>query len=537
MAERNGSWPRDALPKGTDINGYRIEAVIGRGGFGITYRAIDGIDQVFAIKEYFPRDFGHREALLVLPKDEESAAPFSDCLDRFAQEARALRRLADLGSAGEDVVRVVTFFQANGTAYMVMELVEGESLGVAIDRAKTGLSAPQLDFIVPRLLRAVGCVHSAKLLHRDIKPGNIMLRPDSRPVLIDFGAARAFSLGQPKAFSILYSPGYAPYEQRVGLDQGEFSDIYALGATLYRAIGGEVIDAVKRHAALTSGQPDPQPPAADIGKRRYTSALLAAIDAALIVGPDKRPQSVADLIAVMEREDREATVKPDPGPSPEKRGKTGAVAPRRGLAIAAGLLLTAAALAAGVRVLAPMRPYATTKPNEEPDPSKSPPPLAGEAGTQPAHSASNGAGKVRAGAAQEPASPLAGATQASQPPASHPEAQADAAASNAAAEHAQAAAAAPQPPAPLASPGHPGWLRADGGCFVWDSYPQPAETATWSGACQPNEPIEGQGTTTWFLSGKLSERDTGTFIDGKLSGHGVISRPDGGEFEEWLNGR
>jgi len=300
MAQNDLSWPRDALPASTALFGYRIEAVIGRGGFGITYRAVDGIDQVFAIKECFPKQFAVRQGLEVLPSDQESVEPFADCLSRFGQEARALRQLAALGAAGDGVVKVATFFQANGTAYVVMEFLGGQSLDRAIKTAASGLDPQQVDFILPRLLHAVGCVHSAGLLHRDIKPANIILRPDNCPVLIDFGAARTASQGRTVTFTQIFSEGYAPIEQFSGTRQGPFSDIYALGATLYRAIGGAPVDSFTRHQALLRGKRDPQPPAAEAGAGRYRHTLLAAIDAAMVVAPEERPQSVADLFGLLQ---------------------------------------------------------------------------------------------------------------------------------------------------------------------------------------------------------------------------------------------
>ncbi len=302
MAQHDLSWPRDALPAGTALFGYRIEAVIGRGGFGITYRAVDGIDQVFAIKECFPKQFAVRQGLEVLPSDQESVEPFADCLSRFGQEARALRQLAALGAAGDGVVKVATFFQANGTAYVVMEFLGGQSLDRAIKTAASGLDPERVDFILPRLLHAVGCVHSAGLLHRDIKPANIILRPDNSPVLIDFGAARTASQGRTVTFTQIFSEGYAPIEQFSGTRQGPFSDIYALGATLYRAIGGAPVDSFTRHQALLRGKRDPQPLAAEAGAGRYSHALLAAIDAAMVVAPEERPQSVADLFGLLQHD-------------------------------------------------------------------------------------------------------------------------------------------------------------------------------------------------------------------------------------------
>ncbi len=118
-------------------------------------------------------------------------------------------------------------------------------------------------------------------------------------MLIDFGAARTTSQGRTITFTQIFSEGYAPIEQFAGTRQGPFSDVYALGATLYRAIGGTAVDSFTRHQALLRGQRDPQPPAAQIGGGRYDERLLGAIDAAMVVSPEERPQSVGALLALL----------------------------------------------------------------------------------------------------------------------------------------------------------------------------------------------------------------------------------------------
>jgi hypothetical protein len=236
----------------------------------------------------------------MFPTDEEEAEPLKDCLSRFMKEARALKQLSTIGAAGDGVVKVATFFQTNGTAYLVMEYLSGQSLDALIKANPGGIDPGQLEDILPRLLHAVGCVHDAGLLHRDIKPGNILLREDGRPVLIDFGAVRGSSMGRTVTFTQIYSEGYAPIEQVSGTAQGPFSDIYALGATCYRAIGGTAVDSFTRHQAVLRGKRDPQVPAVQIGAGRYAPRLLRAIDAAMIVTAEDRPQSVGALISMLQ---------------------------------------------------------------------------------------------------------------------------------------------------------------------------------------------------------------------------------------------
>ncbi len=343
-------WPRDALPKGTELHGFRLEAMLGRGGFGITYRAVDAIDQNFAIKECFPRQFATRQDSIVYPADATEAAAFADCIERFTKEAKTLRHLSEIGTAGNGVVKVVTFFAANGTGYLVMEYLSGQNLDDAIRAAPQGLPAEQVAFMLPRLLHAVGCVHDAGLLHRDIKPANILLRADGTPVLIDFGAVRGVpGQGQTVTFTQIYSEGYAPIEQMVQGKQGTFSDLYALGATFYRAIGGRIVDSFTRHQAILRGKPDPQVPAMQIGSGRYPANLLAAIDAALTIDPHDRPQTVRDVMQLL---GETAAVMPAPAAEPVLPPPRQAAGPSRlpmMLAALAGIaVIGGAAIAGGV---------------------------------------------------------------------------------------------------------------------------------------------------------------------------------------------
>jgi serine/threonine protein kinase len=301
-------WPRDALPHGTALHGFVVEAILGRGGFGITYRVRDRIDQLFAVKECFPKQFAVRQGLEVLPTDESEAPALTDCLERFMREAKALTRLSQRGAAGDGVVKVMTFFEAHGTAYIVMEHLAGQSLETLLRASPGGIDAGRLTDILRGLLHALGCVHDAELLHRDIKPANVFLREDGRPVLIDFGATRAAGTSHTVTYTQIFSEAYAPIEQFAGGRQGTFSDIYALGMTCYRLIGGTAMDAFSRQQALLRGKPDPLLSAATIGVGRYPPGLLAVIDAALRVAPDDRPQDVAQMLARLSDDERPTTI-------------------------------------------------------------------------------------------------------------------------------------------------------------------------------------------------------------------------------------
>ena len=304
-------WPKDALPFDTVLNGYRIIDILGRGGFGITYRAIDRIDQMFAIKEFFPQAYAQREGTATTrPADEEGRVIFDECLERFTREARALTLFSGQHLTGETaagsngVVRVITYFEANGTAYIVMEYVAGQGLDRLIAAHPEGLAEPELLRILHTLVPALGRVHEAGLLHRDIKPANISLRTNGDPVLLDFGAARAHEPGHGEAYTQIYTERYAPIEQVHGIRQGPYSDIYALGATCYHAIAGAAFTArckasPIRHAALQTHQPDPMIPAAEVGAGRYSPRLLHAVDAALRILPEERPQDIATFARLL----------------------------------------------------------------------------------------------------------------------------------------------------------------------------------------------------------------------------------------------
>ena len=136
-------------------------------------------------------------------------------------------------------------------------------------------------------------------MHRDLKPGNIILRTNWRAVLIDFGSSRDTGSGSTHTFTQIYSTGYAPLEQMLGVRQGPFPDIYAIGAVCYHAIGGKMVDAITRHHALSAGRADPLPSAQQVGSGRYPVSLLQAIDAALVVNSVQRPQNVSALTAIL----------------------------------------------------------------------------------------------------------------------------------------------------------------------------------------------------------------------------------------------
>ncbi len=279
-----------ALPIGTELAGdYRIAKVLGAGGFGITYLAEETpLNRGVAIKEYFPSDFAAREnTTLVRSKSRGLDEDYRWGLDRFIEEAQAL---ATFDHA--NIVRVYRYFRQNNTGYMVLKLEDGVSFKSWLDKLGRRPLQAELDAIVAPLLDALETIHNRSFLHRDIAPDNIMIRPDGSPVLIDFGSARREVASHLTTMSVLVKPGYSPAEQYAqdGRRQGPWTDMYALAATLYHAVTG-------RRPADSPGrmQRDELVPAEFAATEgAYRVGFLQAIDAALRLPVEQRPQSIAE---------------------------------------------------------------------------------------------------------------------------------------------------------------------------------------------------------------------------------------------------
>ena len=287
-----------ALPVGHQLGEeYRIERVLGSGGFGITYYAWERhLNKPVAIKEYLPNEFALRtDATTVRPKSTSDAADYQWGLERFLDEARTLARFDH-----PHLNKVHRYFEANGTAYMMLEYIEGETLSELL-RRESGLEQARLRRLLKELLSGLEEVHGAGFVHRDVKPGNIMLRTDGTAVLLDFGAARQAVGQRSKSITSILTPGYAPIEQYVQkMDNvGPWSDLYALGMVAYRCISGlgdgELPDAVSRALAHKGEDEQDLTPASVAGKGRYDQPLLEAIDWAIKVTEGERPQDVASL--------------------------------------------------------------------------------------------------------------------------------------------------------------------------------------------------------------------------------------------------
>jgi len=277
-----------ALPAGHQLQEYRIEKLLGVGGFGLTYLATDAnLKLKVALKEYLPGDIAARSAdQSVAPSSSEAAEDFMWGKRRFLDESRTLASFRH-----PNIVRVMRFFEANGSAYMVMEYVEGAALPDWI-KPRRPLVEGQVASLAGPLLDGLDVVHGAGYLHRDIKPGNVYIRSDGSPVLLDFGSARQKN----QELTAIVSPGYAPFEQYHSQGkQGPWSDLYAFAGVLYWMVTGE-----RPLEAAARVRQDTMLPALQAADRaRFSTGFLAAIDWALAPHEDNRPKSVSEWRAAL----------------------------------------------------------------------------------------------------------------------------------------------------------------------------------------------------------------------------------------------
>jgi HAMP domain-containing protein len=276
-----------ALKPGVSLHEYRVDGVLGEGGFGITYRATDvHLNAAVAIKEYLPQDIVFRTTDgAVSPIASEHLPRYKQGLDSFLVEARTLASFRH-----RSIVRVARFFEANRTAYMVLEVEDGQPLKTWWPAHKHIGEKALVELLLP-LLDGLAAVHAAGFLHRDIKPDNIQVRSaDGSLVLLDFGSAGQ-STGLASEGLTVVTPGYAPIEQYGLGEQGAWTDVYALGATLYWAVSGrKPPDAETRKADSKAYSR-----AVEAGRDVYGDAFLKAIDWALNTDPAKRPRTVAEF--------------------------------------------------------------------------------------------------------------------------------------------------------------------------------------------------------------------------------------------------
>jgi serine/threonine protein kinase len=276
------------LPAGYVLNGYRIEKPLSSGGFSIVYLAHDDSGSPFAIKEYLPASLPLRiDGLEIRITDDATLSVFRHGLKCFFEEGRALAMIAH-----PNVVRVENFFRANDTCYMVMQYVRGRTLQFHIQRHRHEFTEGFMRRLFTHLMNGLREVHANKLLHLDIKPANIFISMEGRPVLLDFGAARITLSEDALKLKPMYTAGFAApehYRFEPG-ELGPWSDIYSVGATMYTCIAG-----TPPQAGDAREQKDRIIPLSTLARQDYSQSLYDLIDACLSVDPLKRPQTAYDL--------------------------------------------------------------------------------------------------------------------------------------------------------------------------------------------------------------------------------------------------
>lgn len=297
VAKKRSKTHLNAIQPGYELLWYEIREILGQGGFGITYLTIDrNLAHEVAIKEYMPVDLATRAvdgSVRALSPEHEERYRWGQ--ERFIEEARTIGQFKH-----PNIVRVRNVFEANNTAYMVMDYELGESLQEILSRRKV-LDEADIETVMFPIIDGTKLVHAHGFIHRDIKPANIFIRVNGDPVLLDFGSARQ-ALEQSRAsLTSLFSKGYAPIEQyNTQEEQGPWTDIYALGATMYRAIAGvPPADAIDRSSAISIAGRDTYVSAVEVGAGRYSGPLLKAVDYAMQFRRQERPQTISEWQAVL----------------------------------------------------------------------------------------------------------------------------------------------------------------------------------------------------------------------------------------------
>lgn len=298
--------PGRELPLFTILSGrYLLGRKLGSGGFGITYLAMDLLEErPVAIKEFFPVGLSGREGKEICPLPGEEGRAFREALRAFHRESELMARFRD----ARGIVSWQGFAEENGTAYLIMDYVPGETLMQHLRRTGTVFSQQEaLDLMLP-ILRAVDGMHRQHVLHRDISPENLILKPDGTLTLIDFGAAREFDLEGEENLTVVLKHGYAPEEQyRSGSRQGPWTDLYACCAVLYQMVSG-----IRPQDADQRREKDRLVPLDEIEGVTVTHGFARAIEKGLTVHATERYPSIQALL-----EDLEPAVTKPPVPPPK----------------------------------------------------------------------------------------------------------------------------------------------------------------------------------------------------------------------------
>jgi hypothetical protein len=282
-----------ALPPGTRLSEFEIVKVLGEGGFGIVYLAIDhSLERQVALKEYMPSFAWRSTQAHISVKSAQNEDSFEAGLRSFINEARMLAQFDH-----PSLVKVYRFWEANGTAYMVMPFYRGPTLKQELRERGAAPDEAWLKALLGPLLEALDVIHQHQCYHRDIAPDNILMLDEGRPLLLDFGAARRAIGNMNQAFTVILKQNYAPIEQYAempGMRQGAWTDLYALASVVHFAIDGQAPP-----QALSRMLSDPYVPLATRYAGRFSQAFLEAVDRALAFKPDDRPQSVAAMRALL----------------------------------------------------------------------------------------------------------------------------------------------------------------------------------------------------------------------------------------------
>lgn len=291
---------KHALKKGAMLEQYRIDKILGGGGFSMVYLATDSDnDEQVVIKEYFPDAIASRlKDYSVQCTQEEHGRHFTIGFKRFLEEAASLAKLNH-----PNIVRVQNFFRANNTIYMVMDYEYGKELRHYIKQHNGKMSEKFIRTVFPEVLHGLEELHRNNLLHLDIKPANIFLRPGGKPLLIDFGAARS-ALEPTASGPHTLTKGFAPIEQHQHKKVGPWSDMYAIGASIYACMSGKAPP-----PATERIEKDTLKPAAitNFG-RTYSTQLLEAVDWCLQLHHADRPQSAHQLLDFLDADFEEHTL-------------------------------------------------------------------------------------------------------------------------------------------------------------------------------------------------------------------------------------